>query len=422
MPPSRAKHYHHQSKAPQFPISRNISCGRSSQTLSPPPSPALSEGKTHGRKRAASMDILGNSGSQNITGSAKAKSVNQISQARQNNLRPGVLPTPVKTPRKRELQPDPHFKSASRVLFRNQQNDSDNAMPKAPKLRKGRKDPAISLDSFQEERDKGAGEVDIFTDSNERIPEVDESADNPFIIKEEAPPAQSNTLEQPTLKRSKYGLGTRVDHAVDNDEGMIYVFRGRKVYRKFSDSQYPGSLRKSNELAEEQALLRHQAGPEARRPLTRSAIKPRKLFSQQTPQNDEDIDVDKDTTALEREDTGGGQQEPLGDEQEFAEAKARPATEMITAQNDRAANPKTLHEEDQADSSLPESAPSVSDPLKRAKRRPKSSPFDSWPRTKPGVRGTSTKRHGEPIEQMDGAAGKRSRSTQSSQNTQSSQT
>lgn len=126
----------------------------------------------------------------------------------------GMLITPAKTPQK---PPTEQSKAKIQTIARNLfQNDAE-VMPSPKKTRAAK----YAFDSFS-----GDDEVDepiqIYTDSVERIPEVDRSVDNPFYVNPNAQPSQ------PTLRRSKRqtvsipGEGRiPVEEAVARSDGML---------------------------------------------------------------------------------------------------------------------------------------------------------------------------------------------------------
>lgn len=132
-----------------------------------------------------------------------------------------MLPTPAKTPRK---QPDEKFEAGVRAVARNLfTGESSTAEALAsPRKRKPKTYTGVSLDSFRAEVVEE--EIPIFTDSRDRLPEVDDSADNPFY---------GNTTEeqQPSRRRSTRvkkiivpGVGKiPVDEAVQRGDGIVYV-------------------------------------------------------------------------------------------------------------------------------------------------------------------------------------------------------
>lgn len=133
--------------------------------------------------------------------------------------RPGAMfPTPAKTPRKRHAQADSALATTARVLFPGRTMHPDDVIPSPRRSRKQSKKAAFSLESFAEACENGGEKIEIYTDSKERVPEMDESEDNPFITR-------ANTragLSRPTRK-TKNGMSRSVDQAVENGEGMVYV-------------------------------------------------------------------------------------------------------------------------------------------------------------------------------------------------------
>ena len=137
-----------------------------------------------------------------------------------------MLPTPAKTPRKRPAQPAPALKATARVLFPTHPASAAETIPSPKKkVRKGRKYNGFSLDSFtSEDGNEGEdGKIAIFTDSKERVPEVDESEDNPFYVKK-------NSVQIPASKVSRRKKGAeeikrdaKVEEALNRDDGLIYV-------------------------------------------------------------------------------------------------------------------------------------------------------------------------------------------------------
>ncbi|CAG5150201.1 uncharacterized protein ALTATR162_LOCUS2581 [Alternaria atra] len=190
------------------------------------------------------------------------------------NMVPGMLPTPAKTPRKRRVE---DVSSTARVLFpTNRPSTIEEAMPTP---RKGRKTKNLyTLESFAEQMDENTEKISIFTDSKERVPTPGaQTEENPFITvkgkgKAKATPQKSRkVIDRKTVK---------MEAAADRDEGMVYIFRGRKVFRKFHDDAPSGAseAEQDDDLSADDKQVRRQIGHEARRPLTRSSIKPRLLF------------------------------------------------------------------------------------------------------------------------------------------------
>jgi hypothetical protein len=127
----------------------------------------------------------------------------------------GMLPTPSKTPQKPPTEKAvAHIQSFARNLFPPESSIS------SPRKKKAKQYTGMTLESFSAE------EVDdpitIFTDSKERIPEKDDSDENPFLIK--AAPSE------PIKRRSKRrqvaipGEGSQsIEEASHREDGMVYV-------------------------------------------------------------------------------------------------------------------------------------------------------------------------------------------------------
>lgn len=189
-------------------------------------------------------------------------------------MAPGMLPTPAKTPRKRRID---DMSSTARVLFpTNRPSTIDEAMPTPRKPRKTK--DLYTLESFAQHMDEATEKIAIYTDSKERVPTPGaQTEENPFITTKGKGKAKRvaqksrKTVDKKTAK---------MDEAVDRDEGMVYIFRGRKVFRKFHDDAPSGAsdAEHHDELSADDRHVRRQIGHEARRPLTRSSIKPRLLF------------------------------------------------------------------------------------------------------------------------------------------------
>jgi hypothetical protein len=135
----------------------------------------------------------------------------------------GMLPTPAKTPTQKPAVVAPGIRSIARNLFPIRGETAEDAMP-SPK-KKGRKQHSgYTLGSFGVDEEEDS-QIAIYTDSHDRIPEVDLSADNPFY-------GQSSATAQPeptkrSSKRRKItipGDGEQtIDEAERREDGLIYV-------------------------------------------------------------------------------------------------------------------------------------------------------------------------------------------------------
>jgi hypothetical protein len=159
-------------------------------TSSPPRSPQTA----HKRRAPRSLTSMGE---QQVPGALDVEGTNSAAEAlglptpqhknkMEANQRPGtiirgdgMLPTPGKTPShpKQTEQLTRGIKAVSRTLFPIHADDSEVVMPKPKKGRK--KYNGIGLGSFGIEREDEP--ITIFTDSEDRVPEIDEHADNPFF-------------------------------------------------------------------------------------------------------------------------------------------------------------------------------------------------------------------------------------------------
>ena len=133
-----------------------------------------------------------------------------------------MLPTPAKTPRKKDLRKTTELQSASRVLFPSRLEKVEDAMPNK-KDRRGKKNVGFSLDSPGEDEDS-AGRIQIYTDSKEKIPELDVGEDNPFIDRPEtsrAPEPQKTSGRRG--RKAPVQSNPHIEDAFDREEGMVYV-------------------------------------------------------------------------------------------------------------------------------------------------------------------------------------------------------
>lgn len=135
-----------------------------------------------------------------------------------------MLPTPAKTPRKKKLHPTASS-SAARVLFPVHPETVDELMPRSRKA--GRKRRPFSLgDSMADDDTHSESNIQIFTDSKERIPELDMSKDNPFYDNPSLPQTsdeQGKSRIKKTKETSIVKENKEIQEAFDHEEGMVYV-------------------------------------------------------------------------------------------------------------------------------------------------------------------------------------------------------
>ncbi|KAL2755927.1 hypothetical protein ACRALDRAFT_2068163, partial [Sodiomyces alcalophilus JCM 7366] len=203
--------------------------------------------------------------------------------------RSGMLPTPVKTPKRPPTEAQAaSIQAVARNLFPGDEATTTTSSPSARKKRVPKKYTGISMDSFRAEQAEEP--IQIYTDSRDRVPEVDTSADNPFYGNNN----NKTTRPEPRLRRSKRnvvvpGEGSQdIDEALEREDGMVFVFRGKRVFRKFDVDE-------EDEDAEGSRTI-----------LTRSSIKPRRLFQtaeKVTPEDEEAVtDIEDHDDMQETED------------------------------------------------------------------------------------------------------------------------
>jgi hypothetical protein len=135
-----------------------------------------------------------------------------------------MLPTPIKTPKKNVAH---KATKAARALF--QDNLDAAAIEPSPRRnRKAKRYNGFSLESFTAEEVEGGGQIQIYTDSRDRVPQVDNSQSNPFIDHDvKLEPAISRPVAGTSKRRKVSEEGKRIDPqvaaAIEEDEGMVYV-------------------------------------------------------------------------------------------------------------------------------------------------------------------------------------------------------
>jgi hypothetical protein len=181
----------------------------SSQTFSPPSSPASPS--THSIKQS--------NGHRRPSPGPQSGSDTDVLPSNSARLKPssvdsfGMLQTPAKTPRKRTV-PSASQGSTARALF-GRPVSIDDAMPSPRKARKAKYFNPFSI--AEEGDDEGSSKkIQIYTDTKERVPSLDEDASNPFLSKNAAKPNKRQT-------KSQTKLDATMEEAVKNDEGVIYV-------------------------------------------------------------------------------------------------------------------------------------------------------------------------------------------------------
>ena len=135
-----------------------------------------------------------------------------------------MLPTPIKTPRKKPIG-QAALNAGGRVLFPDR---SEDPMLISRRNRKGKRHVGFSLYSSMEEEDTGAeNAVSIYTDSKDKVPELDLSEDNPFLEKPDqaAPQPELSKVRGSKKRKAAYGFdgSKEIEEAFNREEGMVYV-------------------------------------------------------------------------------------------------------------------------------------------------------------------------------------------------------
>ncbi|TGJ81751.1 hypothetical protein E0Z10_g7014 [Xylaria hypoxylon] len=219
------------------------------------------------RRAAANLTAEGTTNAASFLGISPKPQQQKPQGAISTSHSTGMLPTPAKTPRK---QPNTKTEAASRNIARTLfATDEEMLTPK----KKAKKYTGLTLDSFRAEDMEE--NIEIFTDSRDHFPRVDESAENPFY--------GDHVVAEPSKRRSKRkpisvpGEGRQsVEDAVKRTDGVLVVFRGKKMFRKFSDENDADSSSQAED--DEAADLDFNGQARRNRPMTRSSIKPRLLF------------------------------------------------------------------------------------------------------------------------------------------------
>ncbi|KAI1174343.1 hypothetical protein F4777DRAFT_385738 [Nemania sp. FL0916] len=302
----------------------------------------------------------------------------------------GMLPTPAKTPRK---QPNAKTEAASRAIARSLFLTEENVMP-TPKKR-AKKYTGSTLESFRAEDVEE--EIEIFTDLRDQLPEVDTSAQNPFY-------GDHHKTTEPSKKWSKRktvsipGEGKQsIEDAVKRPDGVLVVFRGKKIFRKFSenhDDDFGSGAENDDEAID--SISNGQASEG--RPMTRSSIKPRLLF----PPNRKGKQI---ATTVEEEEAVTDIEDNVSQDPEYAQAEASETLGHST--EDMAETPVQTTKGKIETPKAPRYAPSSpmstvrvtrsADKIRGADEAKIPSPFDAWRRSKSRAQRQGQKREGEDL-------------------------
>lgn len=235
-PPPSSNHNLRSSSSSTSPKFRRLDLAKQSSHTFSPPSSAQSSPQT--KKGAKSVEISDrvtrskDSARHSFTTTASSLEVpsqdNSIFSSSKLAVATSVnmLPTPAKTPRKRPAQPAPALKATARVLFPTHPTSApENISSPKKKVKNGRKYNGFSLDSFtSEDGNEGEnGKIAIFTDSKDRVPELDESEDNPFYVRKSNVQATGSRVSRRKKIVQEIKRDPKVEEALNRDDGLVYV-------------------------------------------------------------------------------------------------------------------------------------------------------------------------------------------------------
>jgi hypothetical protein len=134
----------------------------------------------------------------------------------------GMLPTPAKTPMQKDGSGAiPGINSVARNLFPIRGETADEAMP-SPKKKGRKKYAGFTLGANEDDAEGSA--IAIYTDSHDRVPEVDLSADNPFYGQYGSVPPEPTKRSSKRRKIAIPGEGEQtIEEAERREDGLIYV-------------------------------------------------------------------------------------------------------------------------------------------------------------------------------------------------------
>ncbi|KAN0083423.1 hypothetical protein V8E54_002511 [Elaphomyces granulatus] len=289
----------------------------------------------------------------------------------------GMLPTPAKTPRKK---PVGEIGSTAKTLFQSASGPG--------RTRKSKKYNGFSLESFHDDPSERQEHIEIFTDSRDKIPKADEREDNPFYegpddataIPTEVTSSRTSKRRRVEIKRPK-----EVQDALDCEDGMMYVFRGKKTFRKFDDDVDAESDGDDLGLLGSRPDLMDSSLDTRVRPLTRSSIKPRVLFPTARQRHSKEahsgITDEEATTDI---DDHASLSEPDVEVGHAADASLEqspvtpPAKTTATTPSSPGASSRSLRSHDRRGTLDHEEMPSGTEP----KKEKRISPFGIWKRKK----------------------------------------
>lgn len=128
-----------------------------------------------------------------------------------------ALPTPAKTPaHKHSEQKEKDVNAVARTLFGGAGSSSSSS--KKPRAKRTND---ISLDSFEIHDEEAEAPIEIFTDSDARLPKIDVSEENPFYG--DAGIAASTAPVRRSTRNKSVAVEKIVEKTLQRDDGLLYV-------------------------------------------------------------------------------------------------------------------------------------------------------------------------------------------------------
>lgn len=210
-----------------------------------------------------------------------------------------MFATPSRSPQKKKIETIEGIGHVSRTLFVDRHAKASDAMPSPRKRNKYSDILGVTKDE----------PITIYTDSKEMIPEIDNSTDNPFYGPGRRTTAGDNlrsrkrSHEEADEQEKKNGAmymfrNKKCSHEEADEQkkknGAMYMFRGKKFFQEFASSDEEGDD-VDDEVADELAA---SVPKRLRGPVTRSTLKPRRLFVEEVDEEAEtDIEEDNKVSA-----------------------------------------------------------------------------------------------------------------------------
>lgn len=168
---------------------------------------------------STSRSVSGSLTTESIRNAAAALGQPQISsESHLGRSAAAALPTPAKTPAsKHSKQSEKDVTAIARTLFSKQQQKPQPS----PRKSTTKRDNRIVQDSFEILDDEAS--IEIFTDSENRLPQIDNSAENPFYgdsgIAASAVPVRRSARNKKNVTVEK----EIIEANLSRDDGVLYI-------------------------------------------------------------------------------------------------------------------------------------------------------------------------------------------------------